>query len=87
MEIPGIVRELNSAKMHSLYHLATGEDQGLESTPTFFLHRNPQKAYHIDFAFASEGMFDPQINTVLVGNHSPWLEFSDHVPVTFTIAC
>lgn len=81
-----VVRELNAAKMQSLYHMATGEEQGLESTPTFFLHRNLQKAYHIDFAFASEGMFNPQCNTVVVGNQNTWLEFSDHVPVNFTIA-
>jgi len=81
-----VVRELNAANIQSLYHLATSEAQGSESAPTFFLHRNLQKAYHIDFAFASEGMFNPQSNTVTVGNHNPWLEFSDHVPITFTIA-
>jgi len=81
-----VVRELGTAKMQSLYHLATGEEQGLESTPTFFLHRNLEKPYHIDFAFATEGMFNPFSNTVVVGNHNPWLEFSDHAPLTFTIA-
>ena len=35
-----VVRELSAAKMKSLYHLATGEEQGSESVPTFFLHRN-----------------------------------------------
>jgi exonuclease III len=81
-----VVRELGDVKLQSLYHLATGEEQGLESSPTFFLHRNLSKPYHIDFAFASVGMFNPKSNTVEIGNHSHWLEFSDHAPVIFTIS-
>lgn len=82
-----VVRELGSANMQSLYHLATGEEQGSESAPTLYLQRNLKKAYHIDFAFASEGMFNLENNTITVGSHNPWLEFSDHAPVIFTIAC
>ena len=81
-----VVRELSAAKMNSLYHLTTGEEQGSESVPTFFLHRNLEKPYHIDFAFASESLFNTQNNSVVVGNHNPWLELSDHVPIEFTIA-
>jgi exonuclease III len=81
-----VVRELSVAKMKSLYHLATGEEQGAEAVPTFFLHRNLKKPYHIDFAFASESLFNPQRNSVVVGNHKQWLELSDHVPVEFTIS-
>jgi exonuclease III len=81
-----VVRELSAAKMQSLYHFSVGEEQGIESTPTFFLHRNLQKAYHIDFAFASEDMFNSQCNTVEIGNHNSWLEFSDHMPVAFTVS-
>ncbi|RJG12603.1 endonuclease/exonuclease/phosphatase family protein [Pseudomonas cavernicola] len=82
-----VVRELDAVNMQSLYHLATGEEQGSESAPTLYLQRNLKKAYHIDFAFASEGMFNPQKDTITVGSHNPWLEFSDHAPVIFTIAC
>ena len=81
-----VVRELAEAKMRSLYHLATGEEQGAESAPTFFLHRNLAKPYHIDFAFASDDLFDRQRNSVVVGHHSRWLELSDHVPVEFSIS-
>jgi exonuclease III len=80
-----VVRELGEANMHSLYHRATGEEQGAESVATLYLQRNHKKAYHIDFAFASEGMFNPKNNTVSVGSKEQWLEFSDHVPVEFTI--
>ena len=81
-----VVRELADAKMHSLYHQATGENQGAESTPTLYLQRNHSKAYHIDFAFASEDMFNPQNDIVLVGSKEQWLQFSDHMPLEFTIS-
>jgi exonuclease III len=81
-----VVRELGTANMQSLYHLATGEEQGAETAPTLYHQRNIKKTYHIDFAFASEGMFDLDSNTITVGGHNPWLEFSDHAPVFFTIA-
>lgn len=80
-----VVTVLTDANMHSIYHLATGEKQGEELTPTFFMNRMTEKSYHIDFAFTTEGMFNPVSNTVVIGNHNQWLVFSDHVPVTFTI--
>jgi exonuclease III len=79
-----VVRELGNANMQSLYHLATGEEQGVESTPTFFLHRKLNRPYHIDFVFASSGLFRPEFNVVSIGNHAEWLEHSDHMPVAFT---
>ena len=72
--------------MVSLYHAVTGEEQGEETSPTFFLQRRLQKPYHIDYAFSSKDIFDCKSNTVSIGGHTEWLEFSDHVPLTFTIA-
>lgn len=82
-----VVRELNGINMVSLYHAVTGKEQGAESVPTFYHQRNLQKLYHIDYAFSSKDMCNMQSNTVSVGNHNEWLEFSDHVPLGFTIAC
>ena len=82
-----VVRELNGINMVSLYHVVTGEEQGAESVPTFYHQRNLQKPYHIDYAFASKDLCNMQRNTVSVGSHNEWLEFSDHVPFAFTIAC
>lgn len=82
-----VVRELNAIYMVSLYHAVTGEEQGEESSPTFYLQRDLQKPYHIDYAFSSKDIFTMQSNTVSVGSRNEWLEFSDHVPLSFTIAC
>ena len=80
-----VVRELNAINMVSLYHAVTGEEQGEESSPTFYLQRDLQKPYHIDYAFSSKDIFTMQSNTVSVGSQNEWLEFSDHVPFSFTI--
>jgi exonuclease III len=80
-----VVRELEEIHIRSIYHTFTGEEQGKESQPTLFLQRNHSKAYHIDYAFASDGLFESRKNEIVVGNKHPWLEISDHVPVSFTI--
>lgn len=81
-----VVRELNAINMVSLYHAVTGEEQGEESSPTFYLHRNLQKPYHIDYAFSSKDLFNTQKNMIAIGNYEQWLRLSDHVPLTFTIS-
>jgi exonuclease III len=80
-----VVRELHDINMVSLYHAVTGEEQGAESTPTFFQQRNLRKPYHTDYAFSSRDMCNIQSAAVSVGHHTEWLEFSDHMPLTFTI--
>lgn len=82
-----VVRELNSINILSLHHTVTGEEQGAESSPTYYQQRNQQKPYHIDYAFASKDIIPMQGNTISVGSHSEWLKFSDHMPLSFTIAC
>lgn len=82
-----VVRELSTINLVSLYHAATGEEQGAESIPTFYQHRNLRKPYHIDYAFSSRDICNIQSTTVSVGSHTEWLEFSDHMPLTFTITC
>jgi len=80
-----VVRELEEINIHSLYHQVTGEEQGKETTPTLFMHRNREKPYHIDYAFISKSL--SKQSYLEIGKPDPWLECSDHMPLTFTIAC
>jgi exonuclease III len=76
-----VVQELNDIGLQSLYHLTTGENQGKETKPTFFLHKNELKPYHIDYAFVSSDLIaDCHIE---MGKREDWIDVSDHVPLTF----
>ena len=79
-----VVEELAAIGLQSVYHLQTNEPQGRETTPTFFLQRNLDKAYHIDYCFASDDLF--QRSKVEVGDSGEWLSVSDHMPVTLDIS-
>lgn len=53
-----VVSFLKDHGMSSIYHVVSQETQGEESSPTFFLQKNIQKPYHIDYLFYSESCFD-----------------------------
>ncbi len=82
-----VVQELQEINIHSLYHKVKNEEQGKERTPTLFMHRKVERPYHIDYAFSSESLFEENQSSIEVGGPKKWLEFSDHMPVLFTIAC
>lgn len=77
-----VVRELSELGLESCYHRHFSETQGKETQPTFFLHRNPLKPYHIDYGFTG-----PQwaVQQVEVGAAADWLAESDHLPVVFDL--
>ena len=75
------VRELEESGFASLYHLASGEAQGAETQPTFYLHRNPAKPYHLDYVFAHGERLPPGWSALQVGDPAEWLTLSDHMPV------
>jgi len=79
-----VVRELSSIGLESVYHHYTGEDQGKESQPTFFMQRKLDRPYHIDYAFASAEII--QSSTISIGRAEEWLEFSDHMPIVLDVA-
>src|SRR3712207_7682705 len=49
--------QLQELNLYSYYHLNKNEPQGKESTPTFYLYRNQQKPYHIDYCFGNKNEF------------------------------
>lgn len=78
-----VVRELAELKLHSVYHQQTGEVQGNEQQPTFYLHRNTAKPYHIDYVFTASNLL--QLCQLEIGGKQDWLRVSDHMPLTLTI--
>ncbi|MDQ5897517.1 MAG: hypothetical protein QG612_1603 [Pseudomonadota bacterium] len=79
-----VVRMLQAWGLHSLYHRNQGESHGQERTPTFFLHRNPARPYHIDYAFLSASLLEGA--RIEIGPPTDWLALSDHMPVVVALA-
>jgi exonuclease III len=78
-----VVNELKDISIESIYHRFTNESQGKESQPTFYLHRNITKPYHIDYCFASTKLAEKTSN-VTVEPYENWIHLSDHLPVIIT---
>lgn len=74
-----VVRDLEALGLKSLYHHQFREAQGEETRPTFFMHRNLSKPYHIDYAFLSASLLAHA--TLQLGDRDPWLKWSDHLPL------
>ncbi len=68
----------------SLYHLETGEPFGKETQPTFYLHRNIDKPYHLDYCVIKETMIQKGVKTT-IGKFEDWIEYSDHTPLIVEI--
>lgn len=78
------INELSDMNIESLYHHQSGEDQGAETHPTFYLHRKESKPYHIDYFFISSNLL---LNSrIEIGIISDWISFSDHMPLTLKIS-
>jgi len=78
-----VVAELNEMGFESQYHRAFNEEQGSETSPTFFLQRNRQKSYHIDYVFTSSDVTEK--STLQIGQHDDWISISDHVPLIVNV--
>lgn len=76
-----VVLALEKLGIESLYHKVTGENQGKETGSTFYLHRRPERPYHIDYVFGSE-IFSNNIRKLEIGIFEEWIKISDHMPMS-----
>lgn len=81
-----VVSELEDLGIRSLYHQHFNEMHGAESIPTFFLQKNIEKPYHIDFVFAAESTISTQRFSMEIGGAEDWLTLSDHLPVVLSFS-
>lgn len=75
-----VVRKLADNNIQSIYHKYFNFEQGREEHPTFFLQRKLNKAYHIDYCFASTDIIE-KVKNIEIGTYENWIEHSDHVPL------
>jgi exodeoxyribonuclease-3 len=78
-----VVDELSVLGLKSVYHTIRKEAQGKETQPTFYLHRNLAKPFHIDYVFASQDLLNSC--SLEATESSFWLSYSDHLPMIVTI--
>jgi exonuclease III len=78
-----VVNELKALGISSLYHAHYSMVQGEEKHPTFYLHRNTAKPYHIDYAFLPETIIER--SSLELGLAEDWLSISDHMPLVIDI--
>jgi endonuclease/exonuclease/phosphatase family metal-dependent hydrolase len=76
-----VVNNLALKDIHSVYHKYFDIEQGKENKPTFFLQRNKDKPYHIDYCFASLRLFQ-KVEKLEIGEYEKWIALSDHTPLT-----
>ncbi len=75
-----VVERLAEKDIYSIYHKHLKQEQGKENHPTFFLQKNKNKPYHLDYCFASTGIFD-KLKKLEIGTFENWITCSDHVPL------
>ena len=75
-----VVDKLKEFDIFSLYHEQYKENQGQETTPTFYMYRKPDKPYHIDYCFVSKSIMGEGYD-FKVGEFTDWIDKSDHMPI------
>ncbi len=77
------ISELEELGFESLYHYLNDCAQGLEEHPTFYLHRNSAKPYHIDYFLMTRDLLTS--SQLEIGDIVSWLSVSDHMPLIATL--
>ncbi len=76
-----VIEKLSECGLVDIYHRLTGEKEGEETKPTFYMYRHLDKPYHLDHIFSSSD----KVKDLEIGDADNWLQLSDHVPLIFKI--
>ena len=76
-----VIEKLSECGLVDIYHQLTGEKEGEETKPTFYMYRHLDKPYHLDHIFSSSD----KVKDLEIGDTDKWLQLSDHVPLIFEI--
>ena len=76
-----VVSNLALKGIYSVYHKYFNFEHGEEKHPSFYLQRNKNKPYHIDYCFVSLELLK-KVKKFEIGEYENWISFSDHVPLT-----
>jgi exonuclease III len=81
-----VINLLGKYGIYSIYHsipdaiFSTDTSFGYEKDPTLFLLKKKEKAYHIDYMFASKNLIN-NVESCFIGKYKDWIALSDHMPV------
>lgn len=75
-----VVEMFANKQIYSIYHKHFNQEQGKENQPTFYLQRNKDKPYHIDYCFASADILD-KLQNIEIGIFENWITLSDQSPL------
>jgi exodeoxyribonuclease III len=75
-----VVDILLNKNIYSVYHKHLNQLQGKENQPTFYLQRNKNKPYHIDYCFVSTDIYE-KFQKLEIGTYENWITYSDHSPL------
>lgn len=51
----------------------------------FFMNRNQEKNYHIDYLFSHTSLFSGRNSHFKIFDKDEWLQYSDHLPILFDL--
>lgn len=74
------VQKLSKQNIISFYHSINNVNHGEETEPTFYLTKNIEKPYHLDYCFASKKLITEK-TTIKIGQFKDWIKLSDHMPI------
>lgn len=75
-----LVARLKALGLVSAYHQHRKERHGRETRPTFFLHWDEAKPFHLDYCFLPRA-WSKRIQHVEIGTFDDWKGTSDHRPL------